>query len=384
MQTPVFTFVDAVEHVLDWVGTQTTDLSTLRKAKRAVLTAYREVSNLKLWSYYYSRAILQTVAQQLDGTIAYTQTGGAYERVVTLTGSTWPSWAALGILRIGTVDYEIESVKSSTEITLSVNSNPGEDIAAGESYILFKDTYAMPVDFAQMGMIRETSRTLYPRLTTPNDFLFYKYVRQVPAMPRIYTLMSDQNYIGTMALKFFPPPDQAYTYEYMYRRQPRQANLYQYNTGTISSSGTAVTSTNATFTVDMIGSVLRPGTATTSPTGPTGSNPYSEQRIITAYVDAQTLTIDQSFSSNLSGVKYEISDPIDLEANAMYTAFLRRCELEMGMMMNRDDIRRLKDQSRESELLAMESDSRSFDPKPGHEYVWSKTPMTWPLMSDSS
>lgn len=384
MQTPVFTFVDAVEHVLDWVGTQTTDLSTFRKAKRAVLNAYREVSNLKLWSYYNANTIIQTVASQTTGTIAYDHTGGTYERVVTLTGGTWPSWSAFGMLRIDGVDYLVAGIKSSTEIVLSVNSNPGADITAGETYTLFRDTYPLPVDFGSMGVLRNTDRSIYPELCSPNEFMSFQSVSEGPGQPRLYTLASDPNYLGTMALKLYPPPDTAYTYQYTYRRQPRQANIYQYNTGTITASGTTVTGSSATFTSDMVGSVLRPGTAAAAPTGPTGSNPYSEQRIIVELVNSTTLTIDQAFSSSVSGAKYEISDPIDLEANAMYTAFIRRCELEMGMMMNRDDINRLQSQARAAELLAMESDSRSFDPKPGPGYAWSRTPLTWPITNDTT
>lgn len=377
MQTALFTFVDAVEHILDWGGTQSTDEMTFRKAKRAVMNAYREVSNLKLWTYYYETARFDNVAMQNTSTITYTNTGGAYERVVTLASGTWPAWAMYGRLRIGTNEYKIATRESDTELTLSINSNPGADLAAGTSYILFRDAYPLPVDFGAGGVFRNTDRSIYPYYMTPNDFMSFKYVRQNPAQPRFYTIMADDNYVGTMSLVLYPPPDQVYSWEYIYRRQPRSLLIYKASSGTINSSGTTVTGSASPFTTDMIGSVIRYGTSTTAPTGLTGTSPYVEQRIITQFIDAGTVKVDQEFSTTLSGVKYEVSDPIDIEANAMYTFFLRRCELEMGMMMNRDDINRLQKQHEAAKLLALEADSRSFELKPSGNRVRSRVPLTW-------
>src|SRR5690242_13146793 len=134
MQTYLYTFRDAVDSLLDWYGVSTTDAVTLRKAKRAIVAAYQHVTSVRKWSNYYAYGQIQTVASVTDGTIAYDQTGGSNEQMVTITGSTWPSWAGYGIIQLGGIWYPISQRISSTIITLDVNNNPGADIASGSEY----------------------------------------------------------------------------------------------------------------------------------------------------------------------------------------------------------------------------------------------------------
>jgi hypothetical protein len=378
--TIIYTYSDVVEHLLDWVGVTSTDAVLLRKVKRAIEAAYREMPNLKNWTYYMvAGARLSTVASYNTGTIAYTNS----TRTVTLTSGTWPTWAKYGVLRIADVDYEVESRESSTSLTLSINKNPGADVSSGTSYLIYRDTYPLPVNFAAMGMIRDAENSTILEYVAPSDFVMCRPIGQSPTQPLFYTVVQDHNYVGSMAIRFPLPPDAIYNFDYTYRRIPRQLLVYTYSTGSVTTSGVGVTGTGTTWTRAMCGCVIRFTTSTTTAvTGTSGTNPYTEMRMITEFTNATTLEIDQALNSDLTGVKYEISDPIDIESGAMYTAFLRRCECELGKMLNRSDVPRLESQQRMSDLVAMESDNRIFDERPSGGY-WQRVPQTWTITNDT-
>ena len=383
MQTQIFTYVDVVEHLLDWFSVDSTDARMFRQTKRAVESAYRALTGLKRWSCYQKRAQLTVSDDYTTGTIAYDHTGGTYERQVTLTTGTWPTWAKYGQITISGSDYEIEDRKSSSVITLSVNSNPGADVASGTSYTLTRDTYPLPVDCQSIGTLRDVDNGTQPELVTFDELVSAKSVSQSPAWPRWYAILADPNYVGSLAIRLYPPPSEALNYEYMYQRVPRTLQTYQYNTGTVTTSGTSVAGTSTVFTSSMINSVIRFSSSTTAPTSTVGSNPYVAQRVITGYTSATPITLDQALDSEVSGVAYEISDPIDLEAGAMYTAFLRRCEVELAMILNRNDVQKFQAQYQAAEILAREQDSRSFAPQTPSGMGGRRVPERWTVTNET-
>lgn len=74
------------------------------------------------------------------GTILYDHSGGASERLVTITGGTLPGWVNTDCaITIGGVRYPIASVLSTTTLTLGASSNnftnnPGADVGPGAAY----------------------------------------------------------------------------------------------------------------------------------------------------------------------------------------------------------------------------------------------------------
>ncbi len=342
--------------------------------KRSIDNAYRALTNLKEWSYYYYRGRINTAASYSTGTIAYTHS----TRTVTLSSGTLPSNTDLCILRIGSVDYPV--VNGSTNIgagtfQLSVNANPGSDVAAGTAYTLYQDTYPLPVNFSRIGTVKDTVHGRILQCMAPNDFVAKRLLYQPMSIPFWYVLRGDPSFMAMEAISFYPPPDAFYQYDYMGLRYPRPfTQPIPYKTGTVSTSTTTLTGVGTAFTSSMVGCIVRFSTSTTAPTGVYGTNPYVEQRVITSYSSATSLGLDQALSSAASGVAYEISDPIDMEAASLYTAFLRRCEFEMGQMLNRDDVDRLKNQYDSAIRLAMEADNRSMDDKPSGPKRWERVP----------
>jgi hypothetical protein len=356
------TFKDAIDHGVDFMGA-TVSNEAARDARRAVLAALREIANIHRWSYYYQRGRIGTSAQQTTGTIDYDHTGGTHERQVTLASGTWPDWAAFGVLVISNVAYEIADKKTSTVITLSSTSNPGADVAAGTSYILYRDTYPLPSDFVAGDEVMSLGSMLTLTFQHPRAWLQRQRIIQSPAAPHVYTVMGDQNYFGSLALKLSPPPDQAYQLDFLYQRRPRLLVLDEYSTGTVTATADATTlaGTGTTWTSSMVGSVVRlSDDATNKPTGLVGAEPPAAERVVMGFTSATSLTVDTAWSSTLTGVKHLISDPLDIEEGTMLTAFWRCVEKELGIIRKMKDRDLLIQLYKDALILAMEADSRSF------------------------
>ena len=135
-----------------------------------------------------------------------------------------------------------------------------------------------------------------------------------------------------MAMYVQYEPATAEGLRFYYRRFPRRIKYSDSSTGTVSgtTSGTAITLSGATFSSDMVGSVIRFGTSAIKPTGIRGLNPWIDQKIITAYTDATHVTVDSAPSVNHSSVKYVVSDPLDLRPT-MIEPFLRGCEWKLSL-----------------------------------------------------
>lgn len=356
--TIIKTYQDAYEHLLDWNGSASADAVTLRHAKRAIDEAYYQICNARLWHYYMTVGRINTVASYDTGTVAYTHS----TRTVTLTGGTFPSWAAQGVIQIDGIEYQVTERTSGSAIILSVNSNPGANVSSGTAYTIYRDTYTLPVDFTSMGTLFDVANGSILTKLEVNEWNLMRRNQLTADLPRYYCITQDPDYQGVLALRLNPPPDAIYVLDYPYRRKPRQLQVANYSTGTVATSTTTVTGTSTAWSSKMIGSVIRfSETSTTAPTGVSGDNPFVYERIITDVASATSLTIDSALTSELSGVKYTISDPIDLEHGAMYTAFLRATECFLAGALGKDNYVLCEKRRRDAEMLAREADNRSFD-----------------------
>lgn len=364
-QIGLWTYKDAVDHALDYLGASVSN-EAARDARRAILAAYREIGNIHRWSYFYQRGRIATVAPYSTGTVAYDHTGGTYERQLTLSSGSWPSWATFGVVVISNIAYEVAERKSSSVLTLSATSNPGDDVAAGTTYSIYRDTYPLPTDLVAIDEVINVGQILSMAYEHPRGWLNRQRITQSPASPFMYTVAGDQNYFGTLALKLFPAPDQVYQLDFLYQRRPRPLGLDEYSTGTVTvtANDQTVTGSGTTFTSSMVGSVIRlSDDATNKPTGVIGSEPPAAERVIMAYTSATALTVDTAFEDSLSGVKFLISPPLDLEEGAMLTAFWRCVEKELAVIRKMKDRDAIYGLYRQALLEAMEADSRSFMPR---------------------
>ena len=78
----------------------------------------------------------KTVSSYNTGQVSYDHTGGSSERLVTLTGGSWPGWVSTdAAITIAGTRYSIASVPTTTTLTLSATSstdvnNPGTDVSS--------------------------------------------------------------------------------------------------------------------------------------------------------------------------------------------------------------------------------------------------------------
>lgn len=346
----LWTFRDAVEMLLDGVVGGDSSPRNLRSAIRAVLEAYSHIATVRQWHYYNRRLKLTTDAPYSTGTVAYDHTGGVYERMLTLTTGTWPSYAADCEIVIDSVRYEVEDRKSSSIITLTERANPGADVASGTTYSLIRDTYPLPDDFSALTsqLFDVLSQMELDYTEDVGNVLLATRVFGSAQRPLGYCITKSLKHPGALAVRLSPPPESARTYDANYRARPRALNTQEYCSGTITTAANsaAIVGTDTAFTQAHVGCVMRiSANANQKPTTVVGSlldnytNPFVYQRIIKSVTDATNLTLDIAVDATYSGVRYTISDPIDLEAGAMMTYFRRLAEAHFARIEGRDDAR---------------------------------------------
>lgn len=366
-----YTFEDVIEHALDMYDIDPTPRNR-RQARRALVRAYRDLPQMRSWTCFTRQSVLNTVASYSTGTVDYDHTGGTYERQVTLTSGTWPTWAAIGRLLINNVIYTVDERKSSTVLTLDENSNPGSDIAAGETYEIFRESYPLPNNFRKLIQVMDTSnQKVIPIVDDLFQHIASNSTYRAPGTPWIAALRNDGEAYGTTSLVFSPPPSTSRSYDIAYETKPRDFTVGNetYTSGTITTSAgsTTVTGTGTSWSAGLHqGAILRVSSSSQRlPTSLVGVrqdnllNPYVAQRTIVKVNSATSITVDASIDTTYTGVMYTISDPIDLETTSMMTAFFRLVELELARLLTRQDV----PQREQSWLMAlrgaMENDQKA-------------------------
>jgi hypothetical protein len=143
----LLTYQDAVERLVDYVGGTGSD-QLLRDAKQSAIEALRDLISEHPWTYLYTQARIVTQPSYTDGQLTYQASSGAVPYLVTLSGGTWPDWAAAGILRIDNINYGVALRVSDQQLALDpVPTPPADDIPGGVPYGLFLDAYDLPPDF---------------------------------------------------------------------------------------------------------------------------------------------------------------------------------------------------------------------------------------------
>lgn len=364
MAAELWTFKDALDHLLD---SYTSDLSERNKrlARRAIFETCREIANFRNWTYYNKRGKLTTVASQTTGTITYVNS----TRIVTLVGATFPTDAAYYELLIDDVRYEIESYTDTTHVVLSSTVNPGADISAASEYTLYRDTYPLPDDFMAMGsLVDATSGGRRLTCASVNDVVTANRRIGSTGEPMMFAVTRVAENQGGLGLLFSASPNSARTYDFSYQARPRALGTEAYQIGSVTSSAglTTLSGTGTAFAAAHAGCVIRlSSSADKLPTpligGPQNDlNPFAYQRVIKTVDSTTALTLDSSIATTLTAVKYIISDPIDVEAGAMMTAFLRLLEAQYARLSGRKDAPEKEKQAQASLWAAASADNRTM------------------------
>ncbi|NLX55069.1 MAG: hypothetical protein GXY58_08145 [Planctomycetaceae bacterium] len=374
--TEVWTYQDAVEHLLDVFDSDRAG-RPLRMARRACHEALRELVSAHRWKYYDCRHVFQTEAPYSTGTIAYDHTGGAQERLVTLTGGTWPTSTAHYLLVISGVPYPVDQWVDATNVTLRADANPGADVAASTAYQLYRTSYPLPVGFVGGGELWDLADERQVEFVSTDEELQDSIFDKTLHIPRAASIRNDQEYLNSLSLVFTTPPSEARTFTLTYRRSPRRLITEKYSTGTVSMSAGTTTCTVSIgkFTAAHAGCIIRFGTAAAEPTNIFGGltdteNPFSDERtIVSVASDGASCVLDSAPSAAVTAVKFTVSDPLDIEHTAMLTAYQRLAEHAYTVLTKREQKDRLeryqlarqavlqaKDLDRRVDLVATEED----------------------------
>ncbi len=388
----MLTFKDAIDHLVFFTKANPSE-DAYRDARRAILTAIDELAHIHEWTYFTRHSRIGLNAPYTTGTIAYDHTGGSvsgtdYERLMTLTTGTWPSWAALGVIVIENVAYQVASRIDDNNIQLEFNSNPGSDITAGSTYTLYQDTYTLPSDLVSIDKMY--SENSYDELSYihPRGWLRgHRHNVTSAQPPDFFTIMGARDFIGVLAARFYPYPAEATTMDFIYRARPRALQFESYQTGTctVMADTTALTGVDTDWTSSMVGTVIRLSTDSTDyPTGRDGVNPFDQERIITSVSGITAAVVDRNWDTTRStGVKYRISDPIDIELGGMTTAFLRICEQQVAVLRRLEDLEKIARLAQDAIERAMEADSRSTAPRSVYtESIWHRRLANMPSGAD--
>lgn len=366
----LLTFQDAVHHCLDFVGGDAS-AQAIRHARIAAKDALRDLHIASNWSYLYTFARLTTSAPYQTGTIDYDHTGGTNERQVTLAGGIWPTWAAQGTIVISGTPYEVDKRVSNTVITLTSDSNPGADIAAGTTYKLYRDNYELPVDYKSGFEFYANDQWHGMAYVHPKHWAFHRVRTDSTetGTPLIFTVMGATDSKNRLSIRVYPYPDRAYDYDYVYVRRPAELSVFEYKTGTVSTtSGSAtVTGSGTSWNATHVGMVMRikatdttvaDGIAETGPFGFDRNAYYVHESLIDSVTNATTIVLKDSIPETLSGVKYVISSLVDIEGEAMTNAFNRLLEKNMAIKANMESKGDYVLLARQALVQAREADAR--------------------------
>lgn len=347
------TLLDAVNHVLRSGDVTMSQPDAKAAGLRAVRFACGNIASYHRWKAYQAYTTVMIHGPYSTGTITYSSSTG----VVTLTGGTWPDWAQYGELRIGSDEYAVSEVVSSTEVKLADRSRPSEDISS-TTFRLIQRRAPLPLDFKAGSKVFEVSDEL--EVTNVGDGTLAQMQARYNETASSYdvsAITGDPRFYGYF-LNVSPAPQANTYFRMLYDRYPRSPEILNV-VGEASSSGTTLTASTSIFTERHIGSLIRFGIV--DPYDGDGS--ISAERIITAVSSGTSATIDLPLT--LDQMAVVISDPIDAPSEPMRTAILRLAEYEFNRFSGSDKRKQLERDWIMSLEAAMVDDNRYSGPMSG-------------------
>jgi hypothetical protein len=369
-----YTLFDAVESLIvsSFGGPQDAEQRDIRTA---IHRAYDELTTIRDWAYYHVHGRVITDAPYSTGTV--TSSGAT----VTLTGGTWPTWAATGgYLKVGEQISRVASRTSGSVIILD-SDLPFKADVTGAPYQLYRTLYPLASDVRNMDEPSDEYNWWSGVYVTPDQAMKLERVSNTSGSPLHWTIIKDPDSSG-WAIKLIGYPTERETIDFTYRRSARPIRYSGHEPamrqGTIARTGDAVTGNGTAFTSAMIGSVLRVGDTTNFP-GPIESmTPWVSESVIEAVGGATGLTTVDS-GTVASSTKYLITDPIDV-AQHMEQAMDSCCDYWLARIRNNSPDKAFGMYQRDLRL-AMEQDQLA--PLSGRsQEVWHDGGWRSPLMAD--
>lgn len=276
-----------------------------RDIRTAVHRAYDELTTIRDWNYYSTHGRIVTDEPYSTGTVTTSGT------TATLTGGTWPSWAANGHLQIADTICPVASRTSDSVIVLSLA--PAEAVT-GVTYTLYRVDYVLPTDFKNLDTPSAVNTWSSGVYISPDEAMKLERLSLSSGGPYHWTILKDASTNG-WSMRLYGYPSGIETIDFIYRRTARALRFsgHEANSrvGTISRTGTAITGSSTAFTAAMVGSILRVGDTTNYPGSIESLTPWVEESVITARSSATAITTQDS-GTIASSTRYIVTDPIDV------------------------------------------------------------------------
>lgn len=372
------TYFDLVESLIvsSYGGPQDAEQRDIRSA---IHRAYNELTTIRDWAYYSVHGRLITQAPYGTGTVTSSGT------TVTLTGGTWPTWAATGAyLKVGEEICRVASRTSNSVIVLDSSLKLKANVTA-QPYTLYRTVYALPSDFRNIDEPSDEYNWWSGMYLSPDEAMKVERVNNSTGEPYHWTIIKDPDSTG-WAIKLIGYPSKAETIDFTYRRTARPikysghesssrfSSLSRSSANTVYASGIV-----GSFSASMVGSVLRISETADMP-GPVESmSPYAQEAVITACASSSSVSVSPDPSS-FTGVAGIVTDPIDLPQH-MWGVMDSACDFYLARIRGSGEDRAAQMYQRDLRL-AMENDQLA--PISGRSRaVWHDGGWRSPLQADA-
>lgn len=329
----IVTAHDLVDHLLTSTGGGAQD-GEHRAVRQAVIHGVREVMQIRHWLWHVKTG--QFTTQQLSTTATAVTQGSP---TITVADPAGMVPGRLLDIAPGYFDYATRIVSiSGNDVTLNhvaKRTRTTEQVA-----VLVQTYYDLPADVKDIdALVTDANGTLHTYIT-PQEWQRLEVNTRGSGEPYYYTIMRSDVYPDRFQVRFVGVPTNGTVVHYTYRYTPKPIKYMGYEqparSGTVTpTAGTPMTvaGSGTAFAEDMVGSMIRVGTATATPE-PLGSlRPFVAEARIADVTNTSTLAIDGTLPTT-AGVKYCITDIIDCSPQ-MHTAILSAVEMWYARLAGR-------------------------------------------------
>lgn len=179
--------------------------------KQAIIRSYDELTTMRDWAYYQTHARIILQAPYSTGTVS--SSGIA----VTLTGGTWPSWAATGAyLKVGEEICRVATRTSNSVVVLDSGLSLKADVTS-QPFTLYRSVYSLPSNFRNMDEPSDEYNWWSGLYVTPDEAMKIERVSNSSGEPYHWTVIPDPGGTG-WAIKLIGYPTKLETLDFTYRR----------------------------------------------------------------------------------------------------------------------------------------------------------------------
>ncbi len=283
---------------------------------RAIQDAIRSLPSKNDWAYFKRQTRL-TTSTAINPTVTYDHTGGAYEKMLTITSDhTWPADASLGEIVVEQRTYRIKERISTTVVTLEDDFSLQEDFTGDVWWQ--RANYQFTRDITRIHSIRNLTVGRELAFLPSQSFIDQSWNSYGRGSVSYFTWQNSGSRFGSSEICLWPTPNAKEIIEVTATVNPQVPKTFlESGTEAVLSVGSrSLTVADATFTKKLIGSVVRLSRNSAPPINNEMDN-WDFQAFITNVPNATTLTLSEALGDETIGGGYAISSGADIEAATM-------------------------------------------------------------------